>query len=136
MSEQALHPLVDLAAGLLVQGVDAPYAYPEGAQERLQAALLAARGTPELADGVLGLFHAAIALSEEEGSPEAAAVIFGALHAVRGALGLGAAEAEALKSKLDAGLDHATKRAPMVNAKAPAGTFKASTLPPPRRFKP
>ncbi|MCB9649167.1 MAG: hypothetical protein H6730_21555 [Deltaproteobacteria bacterium] len=136
MSESELHPLVDLAARLLVQGADAPYAYPEGAQERLQEALLAARGQPDLADGVLSLFHAAIALSEEESSPGAAAVIFKALHAVRGELGLGKAEADALRSKLDEGLDRATKRAPMVGAKAPEGTFKASRLPPPRRFKP
>lgn len=131
----ALHPIVDLAARLLVVGTDEPLAYPPGAGERITQALLDAKDAPEIADVVLSLFHAAIALSEEEGAPQAAAVVLRALHAAREGLAIGEAESAALAAKLEAGLERATKRAPMIDAKAPEGTFKASRLPPPRKFR-
>lgn len=134
--EPKLHPLVDLAARLLEKGGGPePWNYPATAQSRLEAALVDAKGTEDLADGVMGLFHAAIALSEEERSPIAAGVILKALHATRSELALADKGQSELQHQLDAGLDKATKRAPKLGEKAPEGTVKPSSFPPPRRFR-
>ncbi|MCK6547591.1 hypothetical protein L6R52_17205 [Myxococcota bacterium] len=134
--EQPLHPLVDLAARLLEKGSGGePWVYPSNAQARLEAALVDAKGSPDVADGVIGLFHAAIALSEEEQSPTAAGVILKALHATRSELALADRGQAELQKQLDAGLDKTTKRAPKVGEKAPEGTVKPSSFPPPRRFR-
>lgn len=135
MEEVELHPLVDLAARLLVKGTGEPWAYPEGAEARLLEALTAAKDSPDIADGVISLFHAAIALSEEEGSPAAAAVVFRALHAARPVLKFGDEQAAALGRQLEGGLNRAIKRAPQVNEAAPPGTVKPSSFPPPRKFR-
>ncbi|MBI4814712.1 MAG: hypothetical protein HY791_00560 [Deltaproteobacteria bacterium] len=129
VSELELDPLVELAASLLVKGGAEPWTYPSSAEETLATALRARAKSQDVAEGVQGLFHAAIALAEDEASPEAAGVILRALHAVRAELELGGASRSALEQQLDAGLSSAIKRAPRAGEKAPEGSVKLGSFP-------
>lgn len=132
-----VHPLVALVADQLVPGSGERWALPDSAGPALIAALLQTKDHPGRADGVMALTHAAIVLAEEEDSPAAAGVIMRALVEVRAELRLDALGTAHVERQLEQGLDRAVKRAPRIDARAPAGTLKALHLTPrPRHIKP
>jgi hypothetical protein len=124
------HPLVDLVVERLVPGTGERWALRADTERVLVGALSKLKDEPMRADAVLALFHAALTLSDEEGSPGAAGVILKVLHAVRGELRLDAVGPGPLGRQLEAGLDRVLKKAPRIGAPAPPGSLKASDLAP------
>lgn len=117
-------PLLELCWQQLVrQG--SGYAVKAGGEDALLAGLIADKDDPELARGVHALFEAACLLYDEEGSPEAAAVILRALERARPYLPLRSQAQEAIQAVAARGLDHVERRAPRLGDTAPEGSLKA-----------